>query len=54
VTASNIHPRRKTRESAMQALFAYQFSKEDPNLVLGRLFEMFPERKKKSDFLEHL
>jgi N utilization substance protein B len=38
----------------MQALFAYQFSKEDPNLVLGRLFEIFPERKKKSDFLEHL
>ena len=54
MTASNIHPRRKTRESAMQALFAYQFSKEDPNLVLGRLFEIFPERKKKSDFLEHL
>tara|TARA_Y100000031_G_C7920280_1_gene247950 strand:+ start:104 stop:544 length:441 start_codon:yes stop_codon:yes gene_type:complete len=54
VTASNIHPRRKTRESAMQALFAYQFSKEDPNLVLGRLFEIFPERKKNSDFLEHL
>ena len=38
----------------MQALFAYQFSKENPNLVLGRLFETFPERKKNSDFLKHL
>lgn len=54
MTIPNIHHRRKTRESAMQALFAYQFSKEEPNLVLGHLFETFPDRKKNSDFLKQL
>ena len=38
----------------MQALFAYQFLKEDPDQVLDRLFDAFPECKKNSDFFEYL
>lgn len=54
VTTSNIHPRRNARECVLQALYAKQFSDEDPSIVLQRILESFPERKKHQDFISNL
>ena len=51
VITSNNNPRRDAREGVLQALYAQQFSDEDPKLVLQRILDTFPERKKNSLFI---
>ncbi len=51
VTTPNIHPRRTAREGVLEALFAHQFSDDEPSLVLRRVVGTNPARKKSSDFI---
>ena len=51
VTTPNIHPRRIAREGVLEALFAHQFSDDEPALVLRRVVDTNPARKKSSDFI---
>ena len=51
VTIPSIHPRRVARESVLEALFAHQFSDDEPNLVLSRVLDIDPLREKSSDFI---
>ena len=43
----SLHPRRVAREGVLEALFANQFSDERPDLVLKRILDLNPDRKKK-------
>ena len=51
---SNLHPRRNAREGVLEALFAQEFSEEKPEVVLNRVLDSNPARKKSSDFIEML
>ena len=51
VTTPNIHPRRIAREGVLEALFAHQFSDDEPALILKRIVGINPARKKSSDFI---
>tara|TARA_B100001093_G_scaffold156425_1_gene149068 strand:+ start:1586 stop:2014 length:429 start_codon:yes stop_codon:yes gene_type:complete len=51
---SNIHPRRNAREGVLEALFAQEYSEEKPKLVLDRVLDSNPNRKKNSEFIEML
>ena len=51
---SNLHPRRNAREGVLEALFAQEYSKEKPKLVLDRILDSNPNRKKSSEFIEVL
>ena len=50
----SLHPRRVAREGVLEALFANQFSDERPDLVLKRILDLNPDRKKNSEFIELL
>jgi|TARA_B100000029_G_scaffold99593_2_gene89746 N utilization substance protein B len=54
VTTSNLHPRRNAREGVLQALYAQLFSEDEPNLILNRVLDTYPERKKNSEFISLL
>ena len=51
---SNLHPRRNAREGVLEALFAQEYSEEKPKLVLDRVLDSNPNRKKNSEFIEIL
>ena len=51
---SKIHPRRIARESVLQALYAQQFSDDEPAIVLNRIMALYPEKKKNSKFISSL
>ena len=51
---SKIHPRRVARESVLQALYAQQFSEDEPAIVLNRIMALYPEKKKNSKFISSL
>lgn len=51
---SNLHPRRNAREGVLEALFAQEYSEEKPKLVLDRVLDSNPNRKKSSEFIEVL
>jgi len=51
---SKIHPRRIARESVLQALYAQQFSEDEPAIVLNRIMALYPEKKKNSKFISSL
>ena len=51
---SKIHPRRIARESVLQALYAQQFSEDEPAIVLKRVMALYPEKKKNSKFISSL
>ena len=51
---SNLHPRRNAREGVLEALFAQEFSEEKPKVVLNRVLDSNPTRKKSSEFIEML
>tara|TARA_B110000003_G_scaffold265996_1_gene292418 strand:+ start:391 stop:819 length:429 start_codon:yes stop_codon:yes gene_type:complete len=51
---SNLHPRRNAREGVLEALFAQEYSEEKPKLVLDRVLDSNPNRKKSSEFIEIL
>ena len=48
---SKIHPRRIARESVLQALYAQQFSEDEPVIVLNRIMALYPEKKKNFKFI---
>jgi len=54
VTTPNLHPRRNAREGVLQALYAQLFSEDEPNLILNRVLDTYPERKKNSEFISLL
>jgi N utilization substance protein B len=51
---SKIHPRRNARESVMQALYAQQFSDDEPTIILNRILALYPEKKNNSKFISSL
>ena len=52
---SKTHPRRIAREGVLQALYAQQFSDDEPAIVLNRIMSLYPEKKKKnSKFISSL
>ena len=46
--------RRNAREGVLEALFAQEYSEEKPKLVLDRVLDSNPNRKKNSEFIEML
>ena len=54
MTNSKIHPRRDAREGVLQALYAQQFSDDEPAIVLKRIMALYPEKKKNSKFISSL
>ena len=54
MTTSNLHPRRNAREGVLQALYAQLFSEDEPILILNRVLDTYPERKKNSEFISLL
>ena len=48
---NNIHPRRAARQCVLEALFAYQFSKNDP---IDQLLSKNPRLKNNYDFIKSL
>ena len=54
VIMPSVHPRRVARESVLEALFANQFSDDKPDLVLKRILDSDPVRKKNLEFIELL
>ena len=51
---SKIHPRRVARESVLQALYAQQFSDDEPVIVLKRIMALYPEKNKNFKFISSL
>ena len=51
---SSLHPRRNAREGVLEALFALEFSEEKPKVVLNRVLDSNPARKKSFEFIEIL
>ncbi|MBT3179403.1 MAG: transcription antitermination factor NusB [Candidatus Marinimicrobia bacterium] len=51
---SKLHPRRNAREGVLQALYAQQFSDDEPLVILSRTLDAYPERKKNEDFISTL
>ena len=51
---SKIHPRRNAREGVMQALYAQQFSDDEPTIILNRILALYPEKKNNSKFISSL
>ena len=51
---SKIHPRRIARESVLQALYAQQFSEDEPAIVQNRIMALYPEKKKNFKFISSL
>jgi len=54
VTTIKSHPRRAARECAMEALFAYHFSRNDTSIIISQLIEEKPEQQKNLHFIELL
>ena len=51
MTTINLHPRRAARQCVLEALFAYQFSKND---TIDQLVSENPELKDNNDFIQLL
>ena len=51
---SSLHPRRNAREGVLEALFALEFCEEKPKVVLNRVLDSNPARKKSFEFIEIL
>ena len=54
MTTINLHPRRAARQCVLEALFAYQFSKNDTLQILNQLMSKNPELKGNNDFIQSL
>ena len=50
---SSLHPRRNAREGVLEALFAQEFSEEKPKVVLNRVLDSNPARKKIPSLLRY-
>lgn len=54
MTTINLHPRRAARQCVLEALFAYQFSKNDTLQIINQLISKNPELKSNNDFIQSL
>ena len=54
VTTVNLHPRRAARQCVLEALFAYQFSKNERMEIINKLVNKNPELKDHYDFIKSL
>jgi len=54
VTTINLHPRRAARQCVLEALFSYQFSKNDTLQIIDQLISKNPELKSNNDFIQSL
>jgi len=50
----NIHPRRNARKGVLEALFAQQFSDENPKVTLSRIFKSNNNQEKNFEFITDL
>lgn len=54
MTTINLHPRRAARQCVLEALFSYQFSKNDALQIIDQLISKSPELKGNNDFIQSL
>ena len=54
MTTVNVHPRRAARQCVLEALFAYQFSKNERTEIIDQLVNKNPELKDHYDFIKSL
>jgi len=54
VTIIKLHPRRAARRCVLEALFAYQFSKNDSLTIISQLINKNPQIKDNKDFIQLL
>ena len=54
MTTINLHPRRAARQCVLEALFSYQFSKNDTLQIIDQLIIKNPELKINIDFIQSL
>ena len=54
MTTSNLHPRRVARECVLEALFAYQYNKDNTSLTINRVINNDSSRKENIEFIERL
>ena len=54
MTTINLHPRRAARQCVLEALFAYQFSKNDRMEIIDQLVNENPELNDNYDFIKLL
>ena len=54
MTTVNLHPRRAARQCVLEALFAYQFSKNERTEIINQLVNKNPELKDHYDFIKSL
>ena len=54
MTTVNVHPRRAARQCVLEALFAYQFSKNERKEIINQLVNKNPELKDHYNFIKSL
>ena len=54
MTTINLHPRRAARQCVLEALFAYQFSKNERTEIINQLVNKNPDLKNHYDFIKSL
>ena len=54
VTTVNLHPRWAARQCVLEALFAYQFSKNERTEIINQLVNKNPDLKNHYDFIKSL
>ena len=54
MTTINLRPRRAARQCVLEALFSYQFSKNDTLQIIDQLISKNPELKGNNDFIQSL
>ena len=54
MTTVNVHPRRAARQCVLEALFAYQFSKNERKEIINQLVNKNPELKAHYNFIKSL
>ncbi len=54
MTIDSIHPRRLARECVLEALFAHQYSEDEPAVIINRVIKIDQKRNNSIEFIELL
>ena len=54
MTIANLHPRRAARQCVLEALFAYEFSKNDALSIVNQIIDKNSQVKANQDFIQYL
>ena len=54
MTTANLHPRRAARQCVLEALFAYEFSKNDALSIVNQIINKNSQVKANQDFIQFL